>query len=70
MNPTAHRFLLEAAKKLRKLNAEIELCQSDQDIRDAIGAVFTYTREARDAATFATRVLDGPPVKTTTRREI
>ena len=70
LNPTAHRYLLEAAKRMRKLNAQIELCETDDDIRDAIGACFSYTRDVMTAASFAGRVLDGPPIKKKQRREI
>lgn len=70
MNLTAHSYLLEAAARLRKLNAQIELCETDQDIRDAIGAIYTYTREARSAALMATTTLDGPLPKKKRRVEI
>lgn len=69
LNALAHDYLLTAAKKLRKLNAMIEFCSSDQDVRDAIGALYSYTREARDAAILATHELDGTKPKAKPRRK-
>ena len=70
MNPIAHRYLMEASKRLRKLNAQIEFCESDQDVRDAIGACFSYMRDVQTAALMASRTLDGPPPKKRKRVEI
>ena len=67
MNPIAHRYLIEAAKRTRKLNAQIELCESDQDIRDAIGACFSYMRDVQSAAVMATHTLDGTKPKAKAR---
>lgn len=69
MNPIAHDYLLEATKRMRKLSAQIELCESDDDLRVAIGACFSYVREVQTAALMASQTLDGKPKPKVIRRE-